>query len=183
MLETYLIKHCAPTLASLKTAGLFHLSFCEKRDIEEQLSQWNNRLESKGIRLRLIKRGEQSVLIYVYRKSQLQADLQAPGVASFLKEYGYEKTDIKHALSRLEQRLEKEEIFPHEIGVFLGYPLKDVIGFIRNKGRNCIYTGVWKVYDNEGKALQLFAKYKKCKDIYGKLWKQGRSLLQLTVAA
>ena len=36
--------------------------------------------------------------------------------------------------------------FPHEIGIFLGYPLADVAGFIRNKGRNCKCIGTWKVY-------------------------------------
>ena len=31
-------------------------------------------------------------------------------------------------------------------------------------------------------AVKLFARYKKCRDVYLRLWQQGRSVLQLTVA-
>ena len=48
-LEKYLIVHCAPTLASLKTASLFSLRYSSKRELEEQLEIWNRRLEEKGI--------------------------------------------------------------------------------------------------------------------------------------
>ena len=42
-----------------------------------------------------------------------------------------------------------------------------------------------EVYLNEGnyKLYSTFAKYKKCRDVYVRLWQQGRSVLQLTVAA
>lgn len=71
-----------------------------------------------------------------------------------------------------------QEEFPHEIGIFLGYPLGDVIGFIKNAGHNCKCTGCWKVYCNECEAVRTFAKYKKCKDVYMRLWQQGRSVLE-----
>lgn len=183
MLEAYLIKHCAPTLASLKTAGLFRISFSSEEDLLEQFAQWNDMLGKKGVSLRLFQKQEETALIYVYRKSKLEADLRAPGMARFLRRYGYVQTDIGYALSRLGMRLQTKEEFPHEIGAFLGYPLGDVIGFIRNKGQNSKHTGDWKVYCNQGEALRLFRRFKKCKDVYKALWKQGRSILQLTVAA
>ncbi len=77
----------------------------------------------------------------------------------------------------------ENDAFPHEIGVFLGYPLGDVMGFIRSGGRNCRHAGCWKVYCNEAETLRLFEKFKKCRDVYLRLWNQGRSVLQLTVAA
>ena len=73
--------------------------------------------------------------------------------------------------------------FPHEIGIFLDYPLGDVIGFIVNQGRNFKCAGCWKVYCDECACRKTFAKYKKCRDVYVRLWQQGRSVLQLTVAA
>ena len=73
--------------------------------------------------------------------------------------------------------------FPHEIGVFLGYPIEDVIGFINNKGCNFKCCGYWKVYGDKEKAIKEFARYDKCRMIYTKLWNQGRSILKLTVAA
>ena len=106
-----------------------------------------------------------------------------PGVAKFLKKYGYESTEIKYALSRLKSRIGENNEFPHEIGIFLDYPLGDVIGFIVNQGRNFKCAGCWKVYCDECACRKTFAKYKKCRDVYVRLWQQGRSVLQLTVAA
>ena len=89
---------------------------------------------------------------------------------------------MEYALARLKNRLADCGNFPHEIGVFLGYPLEDVIGFIENAGQNCKCAGYWKVYCNECEAVKTFARFKKCRDIYLRLWKEGRSVLQLTVA-
>ena len=69
-----------------------------------------------------------------------------------------------------------------KIGVFLNYPLGDVIGFIENKGHNYKCKGCWKVYCNECETQKTFQRYQKCRNVYLRLWKQGRSVLQLTVA-
>lgn len=183
MLERYLIEHCSPTLASLKTANLFNLSFDSEADLQEQLVQWNRLLGGKGISLIVLRRDTRSALVYVCRKSRLQADLQKPGVGRFLKSCGYEDTGIEYAIRRLKSRLRTSSGFPHEIGIFLGYPLGDVIGFIQNAGQNCKCTGCWKVYCNECEAVRMFAKFKKCRDVYARLWTQGKSVWQLTVAA
>ena len=75
-------------------------------------------------------------MVYVYRKKQLEVSLNRPGVAKFLKQYGYGSTDVEYALDRLKSRIGENNEFPHEIGIFLDYPLGDVIGFILNEGRN-----------------------------------------------
>ena len=54
--------------------------------------------------------------------------------------------------------------FPHEIGIFLGYPLADVTGFIRNKGRNYLLCGMWKVYQQEETAATAFQYYRRMKE-------------------
>lgn len=106
-----------------------------------------------------------------------------PGVGKLLARYGYGSTRAEDALSRLCQRLEEQGGFPHEIGLFLGYPLGDVEGFIQNQGQNCKCAGCWKVYCNELEAQKRFARIQKCRKVYARLWAQGRSVWQLTVAA
>lgn len=88
----------------------------------------------------------QSALVYVYRKTMLEGELKQPGVLELLERYGYEGSEINSCLNYLKQRLLSCSCFPHEIGVFLGYPLEDVKGFIENKGQNCESCGVWKVF-------------------------------------
>ena len=68
------------------------------------------------------------------------------------------------------------------IGLFLGYPPEDVCGFIENKADACKCVGCWKVYGDEDAAKKLFAKYKKCTDVYCTLFANGRSIERLTVA-
>lgn len=182
-LETCLIAHCAPTLASLKTASLFCLTVPDGEELEEQVRAWNSLLNGKGLFVTVLRRGTVKALIYVCRLSHLRADLQKPGVAEFLAGYGYRDMGAEAALNRLKIRLGEAAEFPHEIGVFLGYPLEDVEGFIRHGGKNCRCAGCWKVYGDADEAEKRFARFRKCREIYARLWNQGRSVWQLTVAA
>lgn len=183
LLEKSLIEYCSPTLASIKPANLFSHPFSPEMDLASQLTCLNDQLGEKGISLLLLCRHGNKALIYVYRKALLQADLNRPEVSKFLQAYGYEHMEVDAALNRLKERLNQEGEFPHEIGVFLGYPLGDVVGFIQNGGKNCKCTGCWKVYSNECEAVKLFARYKKCRTMYVQLWQNGRTIWQLTVAS
>lgn len=116
-------------------------------------------------------------------KSNLKRISKKNGVAEFLFSCGYDITNIQGCIERLSKRICESESFPHEIGLFLGYPLGDVTGFIENKGKNSLYTGFWKVYCNKNETLKIFEKYKKCKKVYQKLYKGGKPLMQLTATA
>ncbi|WP_029694843.1 DUF3793 family protein [Lacrimispora indolis] len=183
LLEKNLIEYCSPTLASLKTASLFNHPFSSEEELEDQLAGLNSQLEGKGISLLVLCRRRNKALIYVCRKSRLQADLSRPEVGRFLKAYGYGQMEVEAALNRLKERLNQEGDFPHEIGVFLGYPLEDVVGFIQNGGKNSKCTGYWKVYADEREAALVFARYRKCRTVYAQLWQNGRTVWQLTVAS
>jgi len=184
MLERYLIEHCSPTLASLKTASLFTVQYEIHSNLLSQLREWNLLLGKKGVSLRLVRFTGKTALIYVYRWHRLERDLQKPGVAEFLAHYGYESLDPDYAVERLSAQLMAGGEFPHEIGLFLGYPLGDVIGFIENAGQNSKCSGCWKVYCNECEAIKAFARFRKCRNIYNRLWNSGRRTVeQLTVAA
>lgn len=182
-IEHYLIEHCSPTLARLKSANLFRLPFTNRQELEHQLFAWNRLLNKKGVQVFLLREEENQALIYVCRMDLLQRDLQKPGVGEFLRKQGYPTISPRDTLCRLRQKLLAEHGFPHEIGLFLGYPLDDVEGFIQNQGKNCKFAGCWKVYGDPSAAVKLFAKYQKCREVYCRLWRQGRSVWQLTVAA
>ena len=85
LIEKCLVEHCSATLASMKSANLFNMTFVDDTDIEEQIEFWNQCMKEKGIRLYILRRQENRVLVYVYRKKQLEVSLNRPGVAKFLK--------------------------------------------------------------------------------------------------
>ena len=183
MLDKHLVAHCSPTLAGLKSANIFNYSFKSIKLLEQQLALLRADLRPKGVSLRVLRRSGKRALIYVYRSARVQKELQRRGVLDFLSNYGYETDRLEHCLQYLSVRISSHLEFPHEIGLFLGYPLDDVKGFIDNKGRNSRCCGCWKVYCNECEAEKLFARFVKCRSIYWNLFNRGKSVVQLTVAA
>jgi len=183
MLDRMLIEHCSPTLGGLKTASLFSCSFSSQEELALTLSAWNSKLNSKGVTLYALGSRKKRALIYVCRTSLLGEDLKKSAIQEFLKSYGYCQFEPDACIKRLMERFRSSPDFPHEIGLFLGYPLEDVKGFVENAGQNCKCAGCWKVYCNECETVKLFTKYKKCKEIFSKLfYNRARSVVQLTVA-
>ncbi len=182
MLDQSLVAHCAPTLAGLKTGSLFTVLHLSGEALARQIELWDRRLGAKGVHLAVLRQGKRGTLLYVFRPERLEADLSAPCVVSFLRQHGYEDLTAWGAVERLRQRLAMDRTFPHEIGLFLSYPLEDVEGFVENRGRNCKCTGCWKVYGDEQQAQRQFSRYRKCQEVYLRLWQGGRSVEQLTVA-
>ena len=182
-MERYLVENCSPTLASLKTGNLFSYKYSSLEEVESYVRFWNRCMEEKGVSVCILKIRKQTALIYVFRRSMLERDMKRPGVAELLEKCGYTSGNVDDAIRHLQKRLDNEEDFPHEIGLFLGYPIGDVIGFVENEGRNSLCCGCWKVYCNECEALRTFRRFKECTEAYTRLWSQGKSVLQLTVAA
>lgn len=183
-LEKALVEHASPTLAGIKVAGLFRYTPEMGEDAEKTVGDGNAGLVKKGVSLRIVRRFAEGVLLYVYRPVMLGRILAEPETAVFLTERGYPGDGwIETCLDILSARLTRDEGFPHEIGIFLGYPLEDVQGFIMYQGRQYSLCGFWKVYGDPGRAERLFARYRYCKSIYKRMFEGGSSVLQLTVPA
>lgn len=159
--EKVLAFHAAPTLMGVKCGSLLALSVKEY-DLAEGAELIAERCGG-DILVRTVSRCAERQLMYVYHRRLLEDILAAEGVRDFLAEYGYSaELDAEECLDRLCERL-MEDDFPHEIGIFLGYPLEDVKGFIMNCGQRCKYCGVWKVYGDVERAKQLFECYRQCR--------------------
>ena len=182
MSEELIVRHCSPTLAGLKTASLFTCSYGSVEELRAGVRQLNRRLSSKGLRIIPLRHGAGRALIYVYRPARLRADMSDAAVGGLLKSFGYSPVCPETCVAELACRLRDREDFPHEIGLFLGYPPEDVQGFIENRAGGFKFTGYWKVYGDEDKARQLFAKYKKCTSVYMDQWSKGRPVERLTAA-
>lgn len=181
MLEELFLRHASPTLAGIKTANLFQcVADCEE-DIGQCIANWNQILNPKGVYLYILRHHEGRALIYMYRQKRLQNELLERAREEFLACFGYDCHCIDSCLAHLKQRLDKED-FPHEIGVFLGYPLEDIKAFIANKGQNYKLCGHWKAYENEKEAAKTFALYKKCTRAYCEQFAKGKAITQLAIA-
>ena len=194
--ERKLVRHCAPTLAALKPANLFTCrdtyragaphtrgtTSCYEDDLSCALHAARKKLGPCNVRIEVLARRSSGALIYVYRPDLVMHDLANASVSAFLAKEGYDTASLSACITRLHRRicgtdlaatLSESCAFPHEIGFFLGYPFDDVIGFIENKGENCLCTGCWKVYSRQRDAQACFCCYKTCTSAYEDLYDEG----------
>lgn len=178
MSEELIVRHCAPTLANLKTGSLFVCPITDRVSFFSSLRSLNELLVPKGLRALPLRIREYSALVYLYRPSRLKKDLEDPAAIKILQDHGY--SCYGKCLPKLIERIRASEEFPHEIGLFLGYPPEDVQGFLDH--RPCKCSGCWKVYGDENKAKKTFDLYKKCERVYCQQLARGIDIKRLTVA-
>ena len=182
MSDQYIIRHCAPTLAGIKTGNLFSVQREPGEDYIAAIRRLNKILVPKGLRALILKQTEKMVLIYLYRPAMLNADLSREDARQILLEKGYPAEKTQSCIVRLVKRLASSDGFPHEIGLFLGYPPEDVAGFIEHGGQAFACCGYWKVYANEKEARKLFASYARCSQEFCSRLDAGESFSELLEA-
>ena len=180
MSDETVIRCCAPTLAAIKTGSLFNCPFASREEMTASLRSINSSLLPKGVCALPLRDEGGKALIYLYRPAMLEADLRHPVAADILEDAGYPKGSANGRIAWLIRRLRESETFPHEIGLFLGYPAVDVRGFIRHGECKC--TGLWKVYESDtDQAQRIFARCRHCTQAYLQRNREGWSLSRLTI--
>lgn len=152
---------CAPLIAGLKTANMLSIS----RHLYDKVLAV---LDKTDISCYILRESKEKMILLLYKKAEMEKDFENEQVRNFLYGCGYTEFDIEQLLWRLSERyrasMEGGEEFPHEFGIFLGYPIEDVQGFIQNKGKNCLYTGYWKVYKDLHEKVLLFQKFESARE-------------------
>ncbi len=181
MPDSIIIENCSPTLAGIKTGNIFTIDRSLISDIRSELRNLNQLFTDKGIRVIPLKISEKNVLIYLYRPDKLKADLSSDEAKDILLKKGYACKSIENDIVNLIHHIKDDGSFPHEIGLFLGYPPVDVRGFMENTRNGVKCVGYWKVYGDKEKAEKIFSSYRRCTEIYKKCLSNGRHLCQMVV--
>lgn len=182
-MENVIGYHCAPALAGIKPSNLVACYKNKGYNVAEEIKRLNSELNQKDIFFEPVCECERRVLLLCYRKKVLSKVLNTPEIKTFLCGFGYSQADdVDTYIVMLKNRFNKGE-FPHEIGIFLGYPLHDVYGFMFHKNEGCLLCGEWKVYKNPEKAQKQFARFSACRKAVLKRILQGHTLAQMFCAA
>ena len=167
--EQLVICHCAPVLRGIKVSNLVSCSNKEFPLVKTESKKLDERFKPFGLRCKILCECKKFSLVFVYSEQDLLAFISRKENCSYLKNSGYKSEisgvpDLERMIDGLSLRLSNASCdgFPHEIGVFLGYPIEDVVGFEENHGENFKYSGYWKVYGNIEKAKELFYRYDLC---------------------
>jgi hypothetical protein len=166
-LACYLALEAAEVLEGVKPANLVNVVNKPRSCGRNIYVLWKNQgsalLQHSGLEaIEFIDRGN-SVLLFLYRRSELTALLARKSVAIILRKAGYtDPANLEKTLVHLQGRFSKGN-FPHEIGVFLGYPLKDVIGFMGWAQLPFSSQGPWKIYGDPRESLSLADIHRQCR--------------------
>ncbi len=175
--EQLLAFHCAPTLAGIKVSSLVSINKQKLKDFHQIRQKYSKCLKCNNVYMFTVSESTNYRLLLIYNKDKLKQLLGQEAIQKFLGTYGYSDfSNILDCLRYLKIRMLLQKGFPHEIGIFLGYPLDDVRGFIKNNGQNFKICGPWKVYSDLPAAEELFSKYAKCSQKFCKYLANGFNL-------
>lgn len=159
--ERAIVKHCSPALVGIKPTCLFNVpgdfaphegqetaheqraSQLRNARLDALIARANRQLAGTSVHVHVLARRSCGALALVYRPQLLARELSAPHAAATMFSWGYETTGpgwLEAAITRLGRRLENRHRcsanggFPHEVGLFLGYPYDDVMAFIEHEG-------------------------------------------------
>lgn len=104
--------------------------------------------------------------IFFYHQGCLSEILKQKANQKFLKKIGYPLTfEINRYLEILIKKLQSN-IFPHEIGIFLGYPLKDVLGYMGLSPLKVVKVKGWKYYGSETLSAVQYKRFVKAREVF-----------------
>jgi hypothetical protein len=170
------VMYCgAPALCGIKPSCLFSIrrSMYEK----EKIREWSRLFKKTGRYIIALPKQDERMLVFIYDKCLLEKHCTSCCVKKYLVEKKYPvESGFYAVLSELLHRLAGEGMFPHEVGIFLGYPLEDVKAFEVMSGRACRYSGFWKVYGNVGSAVKQMEVYKSCCTLCSTLVRNGMTV-------
>lgn len=110
-----------------------------------------------GLSCRVVCKSETCIKVLVYRPKRLDEALQSVPCWVY-EQLGYRKPERpEQFLSELARRWRVS--MPHAIGLALGYPLKDVLGFTGLLDLECTGQCGWRIYGDPEPSLELHASF------------------------
>ncbi|RDY28402.1 DUF3793 family protein [Romboutsia weinsteinii] len=107
-------------------------------------------------------------ILFINEKS-LSIVLRNKKCINFLKFLGYpSQSSLSLYVEVLVNKLQSED-FPDEIGIFLGYPIKDVIGFMGFGKYDFYKTMAWRIYGDPSVSYEVYNSFIRDKDIMKKM--------------
>ena len=181
MPDQMIVQYCSPTLAGLKTGNMFSVRFASNEEMIREIRALNRVLKEKDLRAIPFRQKGGRYLVYIYRPAFLKEDLANPAALAILLEKGYRTGSTEGCLAQLACRVERNNVFPHEIGLFLGYPPADVKAFMKHPNDGVKKAGYWKAYGNAEEAESVFRMYRTCTELYLQEVSRGRTIRNLAV--
>lgn len=181
-LTAHLMLECSEVLAGVKPANLISI-VNRARPCGRNLYQlWQSYHEDLAIRIAnltfiVLQTRSQALLLLCYNPEELERSLAHAGIRTLLHMSGYDAAaSCEDLVAELCRRIAKNDSFPHEIGLFIGYPAKDVAAFMGLVKLPFACQGPWKIYGNPLRSLALADQYRCCRQRMGAILATGNRM-------
>ena len=157
--ENFMLYNLSLVTSKIKPSATVNLTKENRNLYKLWLVYGENFLNNEDLDYVLLRKSENSIVLLIYNRQVLSTYLNKIDNLMFLEKIGYNTNcSLEQALNKLQERYNIYNC-PHELGVFLGYPLDDVIDFMECSNKKCIMCGYWKVYNNQERATETFKLY------------------------
>ncbi len=185
-LTAHLMLECSEVIAGAKPANLVSL-VNRTRPCGRNLHQlWQHHGDQMAERIPhleilVLKTRDRAVLLLCFDRQHLMHHLSHAGIRALLSKAGYAaEASTDQLLQQLLDRIDASSGFPHEIGLFIGYPPKDVAAFMGLVNLPFTCQGPWKIFGNPARSLYLADQFRTCRMRMNALLASGdHALLQL----
>ena len=185
-LTAHLMLECSEVIAGAKPANLVSLVNRTRPCGRNLYLLWQNHGQQLAERLpqlefKALQTKERAVLLLCFDRRHLSQHLGHAGIRALLARADYAAdASTDQLLQVLAGRVATSSGFPHEIGLFIGYPAKDVAAFMGLVNLPFTCQGPWKIFGNPARSLDLADQFRSCRMRMNTLLASGdQSLLQL----
>ncbi len=165
-LAAHLMLECSEVLAGVKPANLVSLTKHKRPCSRNLFHLWQSHHTQLSQRLdvlsfKVLQTRDSALLLLCYNKELLTKHLTHAGIRALLSKSGYDTAASSEALlTELCGRFKNNSSFPHEIGLFIGYPAKDVAAFMGLINIPFTCQGPWKIFGDPRNSLRLADTYR-----------------------
>lgn len=165
----WLVELLGPVLMGSKPAELLSFPKHDKHLLRKIDSIEKHMGKCKRITYRFFENKDGNLKVLFYNPKILDTCLRDYRNMKFLKTLGYPKQyNLDEYLRIIIDKMIGGNI-PHEIGVFLGYPLKDIMGFIGHPSLKLTKVNGWRVYGDPRLSDERFNEFIEAKNKIKKL--------------
>jgi hypothetical protein len=169
----WLAVELAPTIYGEKPGTLLNLTNSSKFSMKTLWLEYGQKLLSNSnVEWMVLKDDPESMKIFFYRVDLLNIYVNDKNNRHFLEAFGYHAAmNLEDLLQYFKERFQSQ--CPHEMGILLGIPLKDVMGFMGIGGECHTCQGMWRVYGDPESSLCIMQRMDEAKSQVADWMMQG----------
>lgn len=162
-LAAFLVSSAAEVLRGVKPANLIRIVRRRLPCGRSLYGLWQDFgaqvLHGSALSALTLRDNDDGVLLLLYRPELLEVRLKGRTMRTFLQRMGYPAPgDLASCLRHLQKSF-ADHNSPDEVGLFLGYPVKDVKRFMTGHPNPWQGRCLWRIYGPPSRSLRLYRRY------------------------